>query len=167
MLAAIVSLFAHLRWSDQRALASLRASNGQPSQARELYAHVLGAEEVWLARLEGRTPAIPVWPDFDIEQCAAWTERSHRNWDGYLRGLASADQLEQEVAYVNSAGDAFRSTVRDILLQAALHGQYHRGQVALLLRASGFEPATTDYIAMVRGAAAATRQPPLTPGGGS
>jgi uncharacterized damage-inducible protein DinB len=164
MLEAIVSLFGHLRWSDQRALAALRASNGQPTQARELFAHVLGAEEVWLARLEGRTPGIPVWPDFDIEQCATWTERSHRNWNRYLERLTSSNQLEEEVAYVNSAGEAFRSTVRDILLQAALHGQYHRGQVALLLRASGFEPATTDYIAMVRGAPAATRQPPLTPG---
>jgi uncharacterized damage-inducible protein DinB len=45
-----------------------------------------------------------------------------------------------------------------MLVHVALHGQYHRGQVALLLRASGFEPATTDYIAWTRGVPAATRQ---------
>jgi uncharacterized damage-inducible protein DinB len=164
MLDVIATLFGHLRWADQRALAALRASNGHPTQARELFAHVLGAEEVWLARLEGRTPALPVWPDFDIEQCTAWAERSQRNWEGYLERLTSPEQLEEEVAYINSAGDAYRSTVRDMLLQVALHGQYHRGQVALLLRASGFEPATTDYIAMVRGFPAATRTRPAAPG---
>ena len=159
MLEMITALFEHLRWADQRALSALRSSNGQPTQARELFAHVLGAEEVWLARLEGRAPGAPVWPDFDIEQCVAWAERNHGNWGRYLAKLASAGQLEAEYSYVNSAGQSFRSTVRDTLLHVALHSQYHRGQVALLLRASGFEPATTDYIAKVRGAAAATREP--------
>jgi uncharacterized damage-inducible protein DinB len=53
---------------------------------------------------------------------------------------------------VNSAGQAFTSTVEDILLHVCLHGQYHRGQVALLLREAGAAPATTDYIAFARGA---------------
>jgi uncharacterized damage-inducible protein DinB len=153
----IRALFVHLRWADSRALAALRASNGQPTQARQLYAHVLGAEETWLARLEGRAPALPVWPDLDIEQCAAWTERTQRGLAAVVDAL-DADRLGDEVDYVNSAGQAFRSTVRDMLVHVALHGQYHRGQVALLLRASGFEPATTDYIAWTRGVPAATRQ---------
>jgi uncharacterized damage-inducible protein DinB len=47
--------------------------------------------------------------------------------------------------------------VEDILLQIFLHGTYHRGQVALLLRQGEATPAPTDYIAYVRGAPAATR----------
>ena len=43
--------------------------------------------------------------------------------------------------------------------QLLLHGAYHRGQIALLLREGGAEPAPTDYIAFVRGAPAATRTP--------
>ena len=151
-------LFDHLRWADDLALGALRAAHGQPPQALQLYAHVLGAEETWLARLEGRAPALAVWPDLDLEQCAAWAGRLHAGLDARLAALAPAD-LDVVVAYVNSAGTPFRSTVRDILLQVALHGQYHRGQVALLLRASGFEPAPTDYIAWARGAPAATRPP--------
>lgn len=154
----IHALFVHLRWADSQALGALRASNGQPTQARQLYAHVLGAEETWLARVEGRAPALAVWPDLDVEQCVAWAERIHRQLDPLLAGLDPA-RLADEVAYVNSAGRPFRSTLRDILLHVALHGQYHRGQVALLLRASGFVPAPTDYIAWARGAPAATRQP--------
>jgi uncharacterized damage-inducible protein DinB len=32
----------------------------------------------------------------------------------------------------------------------ALHGSYHRGQIALLMRQGGGAPAATDYIAFVR-----------------
>ncbi|HSE27071.1 MAG TPA: DinB family protein [Gemmatimonadales bacterium] len=152
------ALFAHLRWADARALAALRVSNGQPPQARVLFAHVLGAEETWLARVEGRVPRLAVWPDLDVEQCVTWAERIHQALDALVAGL-DADRLADEVAYVNSEGRAFHSTRRDILLHMAMHGQYHRGQVALLLRASGFDPAATDYIAWARGAPAATRQP--------
>ncbi len=152
------TLFAHLRWADAGTLGALRASNGQPTQARQLYAHVLGAEETWLARVEGRASALPVWPDLDIEQCVAWAERTHRALDAFVAGL-DAGRLAEEVAYVNSEGRAFRSTLRDILLHVAMHGHYHRGQVALLLRASGFAPAATDFIAWARGAPAATRHP--------
>jgi uncharacterized damage-inducible protein DinB len=39
----------------------------------------------------------------------------------------------------------------------ALHGAYHRGQIAQLLRQNGAQPAATDYIGFVRGVPAATR----------
>jgi uncharacterized damage-inducible protein DinB len=38
-----------------------------------------------------------------------------------------------------------------------LHGAYHRGQIALLIRQAGAVPAPTDYVAFVRGAPTATR----------
>ncbi len=72
---------------------------------------------------------------------------------------AGADKLEQPVSYRNSAGDEFKSAVRDILAHVALHGSYHRGQIAALVRAAGTKPASTDFIAFARGAPAATRQP--------
>jgi uncharacterized damage-inducible protein DinB len=68
------------------------------------------------------------------------------------------DLLEKPVTYRNSAGDQFTSTVEDILTHIALHGSYHRGQIAASVRAGGDTPSPTDYIAFVRGAPAATRQ---------
>ena len=59
----------HLAWADARARAAVRALDAhapdsrERAQARRLYAHLAAAEHVWLARLEGRTPAHPVWPD--------------------------------------------------------------------------------------------------------
>jgi uncharacterized damage-inducible protein DinB len=119
---------------------------------------VLGAEHVWLARLEQIPTAHPVWPTLDLAACARVAAENHLGYSHYLDGLDPGD-VGREVAYTNSAGLSFKSSIDDILLHVALHGCYHRGQVALLLRQAGAEPAPTDYIAFVRGAPAATRRP--------
>ena len=51
--------------------------------------------------------------------------------------------------------------MEDMLLQVVLHGCYHRGQVALVVRGAGAEPSPTDYIAFVRGAPAAVTPRPV------
>ena len=132
------------------------AAAAPPSKSLELYAHVLGAEHVWLARLQQRSASVAVWPELNLEQCAELAAANHEEFSRLAATLDEAG-LDREVPYVNSAGDSFRSGVRDILVHVALHGCYHRGQVALTLRQSGSIPEPTDYIAFVRGAPAATR----------
>jgi len=149
-------LFAHLTWADRRVLTSLQEATAPPPRALELYAHVLAAEHVWLARLTAKVPVHPVWPDLTLLECAALSARNEALYGEFLRGL-DATALARDVAYVNSAGQPFTSKVEDILLHVCLHGTYHRGQVALLLRQAGEPPLPTDFIAFVRGAPAATR----------
>lgn len=153
----IARLFAHLVWADRRTLQSLRDAASPPPRALSLYAHILAAEHVWLARLTAKVPAHPVWPDLTLPECAGLAARNEASYGEFLRGLDAA-ALARDVAYVNSAGESFVSTAGDILLHVCLHGMYHRGQVALLVREAGAAPATTDYIAFTRGAAAATRK---------
>jgi uncharacterized damage-inducible protein DinB len=62
------------------------------------------------------------------------------------------------VHYTNSDGQHFETSVSDILTHVALHGAYHRGQVAHLLRGAGAEPQATDYIQFGRGAPASKNQ---------
>jgi uncharacterized damage-inducible protein DinB len=145
----------HLAWADTRVLDSLRVSSGSDSRAMELYAHVLGAEHVWLARIGEREPTVAVWPMITLEGCASL---SAENIAG-LRRVAdgSPSPLARVVTYTNSAGRTYDSRIDDIVLHVALHGAYHRGQVALLVRAAGGEPAPTDYISFVRGDPAAVR----------
>lgn len=152
----LLRLFRHMAWADERALSALREAGGGHEAAREFYAHILGAEHVWLARLRGRATDVPVWPDFDRERCERLGGEAREAYAAYVQSLKRSD-LERSVSYVNSAGQAFESRVEDILMHVLLHGTYHRGQVALLLRQGGAEPSPTDYIAFVRGAPAATR----------
>lgn len=152
-------LVAHMEWADAEVLASFR-SNAPPPRAVERYAHILGAEHVWLARLRQEKPAHAVWPALSVEQCAELARANAAEFKAHL-DAATAQTLSTEVPYVNSAGQSFRNRVDDILLHVALHGSYHRGQVALLVREAGSKPASTDYIAFVRGVPAATT--PLRP----
>jgi len=155
--AHISALFRHMWWADEHALASVMAADPRPARVVELYAHVVGAELVWLDRVEGPAGGVPVWPDPSLENCAALSATARRRYAALLGTLRASD-LDRVIHYANSAGNEFDTRLEDILLHVALHGAYHRGQVAMLLRDAGAEPRPTDYIAFVRGAPAATRR---------
>ena len=155
MLEQLKRLFAHMRWADLRAHESFRTAK-TPPETLAVYAHVLGAEHVWLCRLRQVTPRMVVWPALALEQCAELAAENAAGFDRYLSELDEA-ALATEISYVNSAGQSFRSRVDDILLHVAMHGSYHRGQIASQVRKAGGTPAATDYIGFVRGVPAATR----------
>lgn len=143
----------HLAWADGRLLGAMA---GAPEQALAEYAHILGAEEVWLARLQQRPARAAVWPALALAELRPLAEALRSSFGAYLGALEPED-LSARVSYRNSAGDRFESEVGDILLHVALHGQYHRGKVNLLLRQAGLAPVPCDYIAHRRGAPAARR----------
>ncbi len=149
----LASLFDHVSWADARArdgILTLADNSPARAQATRLYAHLAAAEHVWLARLEARAPVHAIWPDLSLDAAVSLAVESVAG----LRSIAmrGADELELEVEYRNSAGHAFRNRVADVLTQVALHGSYHRGQIALLARQGDGTPSVTDYIAFVRDA---------------
>ncbi|HJQ54835.1 MAG TPA: DinB family protein [Gemmatimonadaceae bacterium] len=151
------TLFNHVEWADRLVLASLREAGTLPPKALEVYAHILGAEHVWLSRINGVAPRFAVWPTLGLDEA----ERlAAANVEGYgtIVSIITAESLDTPVTYRNSAGDEFTSTLDDILTHVALHGSYHRGQIAASLRAAGRIPNPTDYIAFRRGAPAATQR---------
>jgi len=149
-------LLGHLGWADESVLTALRQAATLPPDCLPLLAHVLGAEDVWLARLRQQPPSVPVWPELSLEQCGELARKNRAGYTAFISDLAEAD-LERRIPYRNSAGQDFVSTVEDILLQVFLHGTYHRGQIARALRQGGAVPAPTDYIGFIRGVPAATR----------
>ena len=56
----------------------------------------------------------------------------------------------RDFEYVSLDGPRFRSRVDDILTQLFGHSWYHRGQIALLVRSIGAEPAVTDFVFWTR-----------------
>jgi len=155
--AALAQVFGHMRWADTRAREALRDDPGAlVERALELYCHVLGAEHIWLSRLRGEKATVAVWPRLSVAEAGRLADELHAGFDAYIAALG-AGGLDRAVTYANSAGQEFTSRAEDILLHVALHGCYHRGQVALLIRDGGGTPAPTDFIAFVRGAPAAIR----------
>lgn len=158
MLHTIRRQLEHQSWADGLALGSLRRSAGRPPRAVEILAHIAAAQHVWLRRVAQRAADLAVWPALDLDGCGEWIRRNGEEFGALLAGLDEPG-YGRAVRYRNSAGDEFTSTVADILEHVVLHSAYHRGQVALLVRQAGFEPAPSDFIALRRGAAAATRPP--------
>jgi uncharacterized damage-inducible protein DinB len=155
-MATLPKLIDHLEWADARALGSLRAATTPNAKARELLAHILGSTHTWLARIAERTPAIAIWPTLSDDEMERVARENVAELRKLLDGATELD-FARVVAYRNSAGHPYESTVEDILLHVAMHGSYHRGQIAMLLRQSGSEPVATDYTVFIREAPAATR----------
>jgi uncharacterized damage-inducible protein DinB len=70
-------------------------------------------------------------------------------WAEYL-GRISAEDLARKISYKNSQGEAWTSTIEDVLAHVILHSAYHRGQIASHMRSIGQTPAYTDFIHGVR-----------------
>ena len=77
MIGQIVRMFDHLKWADERVLLAMRRSGERHEGSLGLYGHILGAEHVWLARLEGRTPTVAVWPTMALEEYEAVATANH------------------------------------------------------------------------------------------
>jgi len=136
----------HMAWADERTLVTLRAMPDSPPQALTLYAHVLAAEHIWLRRIDGVLHLYDVWQPIGLDEC----ERlAHLNAAGFKRVIAEADRL-RPVSYQNLAGVSYTTPLEDILIHISHHGMYHRGQIALLVRAAGGVPLPTDYIVFQR-----------------
>ena len=145
----------HLDWADGQVLSALTGARNAAPAAFRLYSHVLGAEHTWLARISGRDPGVAVWPDLSLEEC----ETLSRENAAELRRVVDAmtvDDRAKPIVYRNTAGKEFTTGLEDILLHVFLHGAYHRGQIAALVREGGDEPNVTDYIQWVRLSAQAT-----------
>lgn len=142
-------MYAHLAWADTRTLQSLRDMANPPSQALDLFAHTLGAEHEWMCRILGHKSSHAIWPKFNLDRCAALARDNHQGYAKLVDEAVNAD-AERLITYHNSSGITYTNTLEDILLHVAEHGVYHRGQVALLVRASGGNALATDYILFTR-----------------
>ncbi len=142
-------LFDYEAWANGETLASLRAAAKPPEKARKLLGHILGAGRLWLSRIEGAVKPPAVWPELSLEESARGVEELRGCWRAFLE-RADAAELSRSVAYTNSKGERWESSVADILTHVVLHGTYHRGQIAAVLRDAGWEPAYTDFIEAAR-----------------
>ena len=146
----LTRLFDHMEWANARVLEALRAQEHLDADALRLFAHTLGAEETWLARIDERAARQPVWPTLTLDECAAVAAENRAAFARLLSEIDAGGDAERIVRYRNSAGFEFTNTLLDILTHVAIHGSHHRGQIARQLRAGGIVPPYVDYIAFAR-----------------
>jgi len=140
--------FAYNAWANEQSLASLGVGE-PPGRSLAFMAHIVAAEWLWLGRIKQWKEAFPVWPEWTRQQCEAQAGKLPPLWQELIRSTRPPG-LDQTAAYTNSKGEAWTSTLGDILTHVLLHSAYHRGQIATDLRAAGLTPAYVDYIHAVR-----------------
>lgn len=143
-------LFAYDTEANRQTLQSMIATEQLDPKNWQLFAHMLAAKEVWLARITGReTAGLVVWPEPDRDRSEEQLDRIDRDYRNYLDTLSDSE-TDRVVEYRTSRGEPFATPVGDVLHQVLFHGSYHRGQIAQSIRESGGTPAVTDFIFYAR-----------------
>jgi uncharacterized damage-inducible protein DinB len=142
-------LFAYDHWANREILAEFTRVGVAPEKSLRWLAHIIAAEDLWLARLMNEDRHVVVWPTLDVAECERYLHEQITEWDEYLTRL-TPDILTSTITYRNTKGEPWTNTVQDILTHVSMHSVYHRGQIAADLRANGHEPPYTDYIVAVR-----------------
>jgi uncharacterized damage-inducible protein DinB len=146
-------MFAYDYWANRECLAAIRPAGSVSTDTVGRMAHILSAQKLWLNRIQRHTQSMPVWPSSTIDDCMTLADEISSAWRNYLTQLEAQlphCSLDDKVEYRNSKGERWSSRVKDVLTHVLFHSAYHRGQIALQIRASGMTPAYTDFIHAVR-----------------
>jgi uncharacterized damage-inducible protein DinB len=148
--------FEYEKDSHAKTLESLNAvalelrSSEEFGKALYLMGHIIAGRRMWLFRLGFLDENTELFPGVtDLEDLAAQLCEMEAQWSQYLSQLSDTE-LERVFEYKSYEGGRFRNSVEDILTQLFGHSWYHRGQIAMLLRSIGAEPAVTDFVFWAR-----------------
>ncbi len=148
MLEFFRNLFAHDKWAIDRSLATIQWLAN--SRAQLMLSHILLAEKIWLDRLKGEDQTVAdVFTALSLDECVHASRELNAEYINYIGSLSESD-LDSLVSYKTIKGDPFQTSVKDILTHVGIHGAYHRGQIAMLVRDGGGEAVGTDYILFTR-----------------
>jgi len=143
-------VFSHSAWGNRRSYQAIARHSPPDARASGYLSHIVAAERVWIARLKGLdSSSLPIWPELTLEDCERVIDENAAAIGQYLAEL-NDEVLESAITYRNSKGAEFTTPVIEVLTHLAMHGTYHRGQIASALRNAGLEPENTDFITFVR-----------------
>jgi len=146
----IRNMVEHSQWANRRLLDGLITYRTVNVQTKQIIAHIVQSELVWLTRLKGNdSTGIELWPQLELTACVAISDANKAAYESFLAKIQK-DDLDQKISYRNQTGKQYDTSISEILTHVALHSQYHRGQINILLREDGMEPVNVDMITYVR-----------------
>ena len=158
--AEVRELFDYNAWANRRMFGALAALPEEQYQRdvkcsfgsiHGTLAHIVGAEQLWLARWRGRQPG-SLLKGSDVGSLA----ELRTIWEGveadraeFLDDLTDA-MLPSRIVVRPTGGGEFVHTLQQTLQHAVDHSSYHRGQLVTLLRQLGVKPPSTGLIGFYR-----------------
>ena len=138
---------------------TLEALNAVPEELRGaeqfrkavyLLGHIVAARRMWLFRFGIAKENAELFPkETSLADLRAQLSGMETLWSEHLAQLDDKE-LGRIFEYQSYEGARFRNTIEEILTQLFGHSWYHRGQIAMLLRSIGAEPAVTDFVFWAR-----------------
>jgi uncharacterized damage-inducible protein DinB len=150
----IRGLYDYHRWANRRLFDIALARGEEPLErdmgpqwsfpsVRRMFAHIYGADALWLTRWKGASPSVV--PGGDIPSMTALRAR----WDtleeeqrAFLDALTDAD-LGRVVQYKNTEGRPFHAPLAQLLQHVPNHATHHRSEICTMLTLSGGSPPDT------------------------
>ncbi len=120
-----------------------------PEKIEAVFSHLLIAQKIWLARLQGEAITLQVWETVPRKVWQLYLEENTQQLITYLKTLPD-DALSSFIHYQNSKGESFSNSIQGILTHLLLHSAYHRGQIVLLLKPLINPLPITDFIYYLR-----------------
>ncbi len=114
---------------------------------RDTLVHMLGTQELWLARFNGVSPtSLLESKDFGtLDLIRQYWYEVEAHTQGYIDHIED-DVLQEVLHYKNLSGKDQAYPRWQAMLQLANHATQHRSEVALLLTRLGYSPGDLDMI---------------------
>lgn len=110
--------------------------------------HMWDAESIWWQRMEGHAQLLIPSREFNpaMKEAVNGLLNQSREWSNWMNRVTE-EQLQRNFDYKNMKGEAFTSSVWQVVHHLFNHGTYHRGQLVTMMRELG-ETAipATDFI---------------------
>ena len=144
-----IHLFKYNDWATRETANSIQGLEKKDERLGELLSHILSAQKLWLNRVLEREHIIKPWDKLPVQEGVSRSTSITANWVNLLESYNDKD-LDKRIEYMNTKGEKYVNTIRDIVMQVINHSTYHRAQIAQKVKALGGKPAATDYIVYQR-----------------
>ena len=114
--------------------------------------HTMGAEEIWLKRWKGESPAsfyaAADFPTYDA--LSDHWEMVEMELMGFCHMLKADSDIQKTITYKDLKGNAYSQPLWQLMQHLPNHSTYHRGQIVTMLRQLGVKPVGTDLVGFFR-----------------
>lgn len=153
-------LMRYKRWATNDLNRRLAANMARLDEAdrilvRRVLDHIQAVDEIFCLILEGRTPEHEAPRSAELPRFETLMRRGRKTAERYvaLADSLAPERRDERIDFRFTSGAPGRMTRGEILLHVAMHGTYHRGNVAVLLQKAGVEPPPdrmTDFLDTIR-----------------
>ena len=145
-------LFEWFQWNhaaNESYIKAYQNVDGIPGKCIEVLSHIINEHETWLNRIcSVHYPTIQAWQSDDDTRMAVRNATIHEITNSFLSSESYGKDLGWSFSYRNSKCELVKRNRWEVYFQILNYYEFHRGQVASLLRENGIEPPSTDFLSM-------------------